>query len=252
QMSNVKLTASVFGGGVALLLLSLSRSYWLALVTLVATGAVCSLWSWRQSHHSPIRTNRRMVHRVLLGGGAIGIALLLAAGVVRLPYPKPLTAAGIGSTLLARLSADAAVSNRWQQLGPLWETMRTHLVFGNGFGAAVTYTSKDPRTLAAFPDGRYTTTAFEWGYLDDLLERGIIGLLVELWLLAVLMWHGIRAFLFTLPFSLITCSLSLALLALAIVHATSPYLNHPLGIGLLLLVFAGIAHASPRDDSRLA
>ncbi|MDO8599317.1 MAG: hypothetical protein Q7S02_04365, partial [bacterium] len=81
---------------------------------------------------------------------------------------------------------------------------------------------------------KYTTTAFEWGYLDDLLERGLLGLLAELWFLAALMYRSIRE-------GGDRAALGLGLLAVALVHVTSPYLNHPLGIGILLLVFASIA-----------
>lgn len=175
-----------------------------------------------------------MIPNVMGAMISVVIMFLLAVAIVRLPYPRPLTTAGIGSTLLARLATDAAVSNRWKQLGPLWVVSRQHLILGNGFGAAVTYETKDPRTLAAFPDGTYTTTAFEWGYLDDLLERGFLGLLVELWLIGTLVWQGMRR-------GGGVAALTVGLLGVTIVHATSPYLNHPLGIGILLLVFASVA-----------
>ncbi|MBI4434582.1 O-antigen ligase family protein, partial [Candidatus Uhrbacteria bacterium] len=223
-------TASVFGGGVAVLLLSLSRSYWLALIALAVIGIAWVIWSWQRKYYSPIRTNRRIVQGVAVAIGSIIAMSLLAIIVVRLPYPKSLTTAGIGSTLLARLSADAAVSNRWQQLQPLRDATWQHPILGNGFGAAVTYETKDPRTLASFPNRQYTTTAFEWGYLDDLLERGVIGLLVELWFIGALIWYGLK--------KQSSPPLALALLAIAVVHTASPYLNHPLGIGVVLWLFA--------------
>ncbi len=242
------LALGVFGGGVAVLLLSLSRSYWLAGVALIVVGLMWAIvGALRQRTHihgspedlSHFRTKLRKTFRdVLVLVGATIIAVVVAVAIVRLPYPKPLTTAGIGSTLLARLSVDAAVSNRWQQLGPLRGAILQHPILGSGFGAAVTYETKDPRTLAAFPNRQYTTTAFEWGYLDDLLERGLIGLLAELWLVGALIWYGLKtplprhSSLFTLHFSL-----SFGLLAIAIVHATSPYLNHPLGIGVVLWLF---------------
>ncbi|MDO8621705.1 MAG: hypothetical protein Q7R80_00545 [bacterium] len=239
------LSASVFGGGVAVLLLSLSRSFWLAGIALLVVGLVWAIVSaLRQRIHgspadlSPFRTKRRKVFRdVLVLGGASVVAIGLALAVVRLPYPKPLTTAGIGSTLLARLSADAAVSNRWQQIGPLRDAIMRHPILGNGFGTAVTYETKDPRTLAAYPDGKYTTTAFEWGYLDDLLERGIVGLLAELWLVGALIWYGLRRG------GEIT-ALAVGLFAVVIIHVTSPYFNHPLGIGVALWLFARIAQSA--------
>ena len=228
---NRMLTISVFGGGIAVLLLSLSRSYWMGFAALGTIGIAWGMWSWLRSRHSPIRMSGRMVSATIVLVGSVAVMSLLAMAIVRLPYPPPLTTAGFTETFIARFQQDAAVANRWQEIGPLRSAIGKHLAFGNGFGAAVTYETKDPRTLAAYPNGRYTTTAFEWGYLDDLLERGYIGLLAELWFIGALIWHGFRQ-------GGETAALALGLLAIAVVHATSPYLNHPLGIGIMLLLFA--------------
>lgn len=215
---------ALIGGGIAVLVLSLSRSYWLALVGIAALGLIM-----RARY-----VYRRSASRLAIGAAAVFGGLAMAALLVRLPFPAPLTTGGFGSTFASRIASDAAVSNRWQQLPPLRAAISEHPFLGNGFGAAVTYESRDLRTLAAFPDGKYTTTAFEWGYLDDALERGIIGLFIELWFIGALIWYGIRR-------GGETAALALGLLAIALVHATSPYLNHPLGIGMILLVFAATA-----------
>ena len=47
---------------------------------------------------------------------------------------------------------------------------------GRGFGATVTYQTRDPRILADNGSGEYTTYAFEWGWLDIWLKLGIFGL----------------------------------------------------------------------------
>lgn len=220
------LALAVFGGGAAVLVLSLSRSFWLGMVALVGVGILALLHPHSRARMQlPTRTLAALV----LAGG---VALVLAVVVVRFPYPSPLTTAGLSGTLAGRFAQDAAVGNRWQQLSPLREAIANHAILGGGFGTTVTYTSKDPRTLAAFPDGKYTTFAFEWGYLDDLLERGTVGLIIQLWLLAALIASGMRGG---------EWPLALALLAIAIVHATSPYLNHPLGLGLLMLAAATTA-----------
>ena len=230
------LSLGVFGGGVAILLVSLSRSYWVGLATLIGFKVFMTIRTrCVSSDLSQFRAKLRKAFRgafVLIGSTIIAVAIAVA--IVNLPYRKPLTTAGIGSTFLARLSADAAVSNRWQQIEPLRNAIAQHPIFGNGFGAAVTYETKDPRTLAAFPDGRYTTTAFEWGYLDDLLERGTVGFLAEIWLIGALIWYGFRN-------GGYAAAVAAGLAAVAVVHATSPYLNHPLGIGLLMLAAASMA-----------
>lgn len=233
------LAAAVFGGSIAVLIVSLSRSYWLALLILGVIVIVWAAWSWWNSRHAPIHTNRSMAGVAMWAIGSAVTMLLLAIAVVRLPYPRLLTTAGLGETFAARFQQDAAVGNRWQELRPLRDAIMQHPILGNGFGAAVTYETKDPRTLSAYPDGKYTTTAFEWGYLDDLLERGLVGLLAELWLIGALIWHGIRR-------GGATTAFALGLLAIAIVHGTSPYLNHPLGIGVVLWLFV-VSAAQPLE-----
>ncbi|MDO8425011.1 MAG: O-antigen ligase family protein [bacterium] len=239
--------AAVFGGSIAVLLVSLSRSFWVGLAALggvaflvvflarlpsVCLSNVLAKHSWR------ILFDTHIAWRVMVrGGGAVIGALLIAMALVKLPYPAPLTTAGFGATFAARFQQDEAVGNRWQQIAPLTEAILRHPILGSGFGAAVTYHSKDPRTLAAFPDGNFTTMAFEWGFLDDLLERGILGLAAEFWLLGALILYGLRRT-HRVPF---LPALSLALLAFVLIHTTSPYLNHPLGLGLVMVMFAGIA-----------
>ncbi|MDO8462819.1 MAG: hypothetical protein Q7S96_00900 [bacterium] len=226
---------AVFGGSVTVLLLSLSRSFWVGLAALAGIGALWLLWPPTiRKRAAFIRTHTRSIKS---GAASIAIGLLVALVLVRIPYPHPLTTAGFGATFAARFQQDEAVGNRWQQIGPLATAMRAHAIFGNGFGATVTYATKDPRTLAAHPDGMYTATAFEWGFLDDLLERGIVGVAFQLWFIGALIACGCsRRRRASTPFAL-------ALLALLVVHATSPYLNHPLGLGLILLLYSTTADA---------
>lgn len=213
---------TIVGGSISVLVLSLSRSYWVGLSVLALLGGgVCCRALFRRDF---------LPWRIIgTGAASLCVALFLAVLLVRLPWPQPLTTAGFGETLAARFVQDAAVSNRWQQLGPLRDAIAQHPIIGSGFGAAVTYESRDPRTLAAFPDGRYTTTAFEWGYVDDLLERGIIGLVAELAFLAALLWFCWRR-------KGEQRALVVGMATMAVVHATSPYLNHPLGIGVMALL----------------
>ena len=86
--------------------------------------------------------------------------------------------------------------------------------------------SNDPRIRAEFPDGRYTTSAFEWGYLDIWLKIGLLGLLAYLILIVKIARESLKA-------GLLGEILFIALTALVITHTFSPYLNHPLGIGFI-------------------
>ena len=72
----------------------------------------------------------------------------------------------------SRFAGDQSLSTRWAILRPLVNKISVHPVLGSGFGSRITYKTSDPRALAEHPDGFYTTTAFEWGYLDMILEFG--------------------------------------------------------------------------------
>lgn len=108
---------------------------------------------------------------------------------------------------------------------------------GSGFGATVTYFSADPRLVRATAGGSGLTTtySFEWGYLDLWLKFGLIGLVgflgfmvVGLWPALLGWWRGQAWY----------GALGLAAVCLLIINITTPYLNHPLGLGALMLIIA--------------
>jgi len=133
---------------------------------------------------------------------------------------------------------EPASTSRLQQLGPLWQNIKNNLILGTGFGKTVTYNSTDPRILNEFPDGHYSTYAFEWGYLDLLLKFGIIGFIIYLALLWKILKRG--GDLISNNLGHLDEILIIGLLggfgALLITNIFSPYLNHPLGLGYLLLL----------------
>ena len=135
--------------------------------------------------------------------------------------------ASLTGSRLQNPALEAAGSSRLQQLAPLNLAIQQHWLFGSGFGQAVTYTSDDPRIRQQHPDGRYSATAFEWGYLDIWLKTGLLGLLAYFWLLIKIIRQSP-----ILPF------LGIGLIALAFTNVFSPYLNHPLGIGYVLMASA--------------
>lgn len=138
------------------------------------------------------------------------------------------------------VSEEEAFSTRLNQLQPLWNGIRKHPLLGSGFGAQLTYPSRDPRFLALHPDGLRTTSAFEWGYLDILLKIGALGFLSYLALVFSLLFQSWQLFRLTdtsLPRAL-CFGLFLGLISLLITHTFSPYLNHPLGIGYIMVMSA--------------
>jgi O-antigen ligase len=125
---------------------------------------------------------------------------------------------------------ESANDTRISELKVLLPAIKNNFIFGYGFGKTLTFKSFDPRAREAL----YTTYAFEWGYLDMVLKFGIAGLLAYLYFICAI----IRALLKNLkkePLNLWALSVLATLLA---AHIFTPYLNHPLGIGILTLAGA--------------
>ncbi|MFH1564832.1 MAG: hypothetical protein ABIC82_03205 [bacterium] len=177
------------------------------------------------------------------------VSFLLGVGlinnVVKFPFPKSSVDVQIGDVLGGRsvaLSGDAATSSRWKLLNALKPKIMEFPTFlvGSGFGSTVTYKSSDPRILQSDPTGTYTTYAFEWGYLDVWLKLGIIGLAVYLALILKLLFGGLN-FLkknnwkIESDESRLILGFLLGLIIVCVIHCFTPYLNHPLGIGYILL-----------------
>jgi hypothetical protein len=159
------------------------------------------------------------------------------------------------------INTEAGISSRWSLLPALLKRIKKHRFLGAGFGSVITYKSSDPRILSSTAGnrGQYTTFAFEWGYLDIWLKIGIFGLMAYLFLILVLFYDGLKynvKLLKNLNFLnrskdnnvinydlLLKSSLFYGLLLLSITNVFSPYLNHPLGIGLILLITIAYAIA---------
>ena len=231
----------------SVILVSFSRSFWLGLAigllfyyfSLVANPPSADIIS-RQRRVSPwliLFYKWKVVFRisaVLLAGAVVAAVLTLI--IVKFPYPKPIGGFDAASLFSERISdtKEAAVSSRWQLLPPLWTAIKQNPVLGSGFGATVTYKSKDPRVLASSPSGEYTTYAFEWGWLDIWLKLGFFGLLAYLLLISKITFDSFMAR------NSLAFGLGLGLIVIAAISFFSPYTNHPLGIGYLLIAAAAI------------
>lgn len=193
--------------------ISLSRSFWLGLAV-----ALFVTWSWFIIRRWWAALGKTLL---LIPLGIFAWAMMVWA----LSFPYFNLSGGRANTVVTRLnasgSADAATA-RANQIKPLLQSIGRHPVIGSGFGTTVTYLSTDPRTR-----GLKTTAAFELGYLDLWLKIGLVGLvLYAAWLLKV--WKRLRRTVWSDIFMF-------SGLALIIVHLTTPYLNHPLGLGWLML-----------------
>ncbi len=190
------------------ILISFSRSFWIGLA---AGFFICFLEVLRR------KTWTSWFKGMLVAGALAFIALI---GIALFPLPRS-TAGSPISWFTARVDAgESAATSRWELLPILFDKAMQSPILGHGFGATVTYQSADPRIVQA-TGGQYTTYAFEWGWMDFWIKFGILGPFVVLWLLG----------------SIIKKRPELApiIITLAIVHFFTPYLNHPLGLLVLIL-----------------
>ncbi|MBN2884772.1 O-antigen ligase family protein [Patescibacteria group bacterium] len=208
----------------AVIAISMSRSFWLGFVLAGIVGAIAS---WRLSWFLYFKALSYIVI-------AIALAALLAFIAIKVPLLGNKVNVGF-QALSDRLEIDnseAATASRWSLLPNLWQAIKKDPILGHGFGASVSYYSRDPRVLTNNPSGWYTTYAFEWAYLDTWLKIGILGILAYIsWLvyLVIALWQYARS-----RQSEIYLALAISILFLMIVNIFTPYLNHPLGLGFLL------------------
>jgi len=193
--------------------ISLSRSFWLGFG--VALLAIC-IWLIK------IRAWKSISRLYILFPLVI---FSWAMMVWALSFPGFSLNAGRANTVVSRLqgtdSANAATS-RANQIRPLLKSIGHHPIIGSGFGTTVTYISTDPRA-----PGLRTTSAFELGYLDLWLKLGAVGVAVyAFWVIGL--WRRVSR----TPWA---GFFLLSGIALVTVHMTTPYLNHPLGLGWLML-----------------
>lgn len=211
--------------GVALLIVFLggSRSMWVAMA---ATILLLVLYL--------LVTKRVTIQKTLAVAGVVAVIAVadffIAYGLINIPLGGGQVA---GSAILTQRTSDdnasAAVASRRLLLPALVEKSADHPVLGSGLGTTVTYHSEDPRAKAAYPNG-YTTYAFEWGYVDILVKFGLIGLIITIgyYIAAFAGWR-----LTTQTPEQIGLFASIS--AIFATHFFTPYINHPLGIGWILL-----------------
>ncbi|MFH1426653.1 MAG: O-antigen ligase family protein [Candidatus Kerfeldbacteria bacterium] len=223
-------TVALFGLSMLVLFLSYSRSFWAGLAGTIIVG---SLW---------LLIRRKVTIKRLIIVGAICIAVFaidyaIAFGLVNIPLPGNV-GVGASSLLIERtqnISDEPAAATRWQSLDPLMDAALEHPLIGSGLGKTVTYISSDPRVLEESPDGSYTTFAFEWGYLDLFLKYGIVGLLIYAMFFIELFRKGLKQIQSNKQQPIEVVGFILVLLAMLAINVFTPYLNHPLGIGLIIM-----------------
>ncbi|MBU1165054.1 O-antigen ligase family protein [Patescibacteria group bacterium] len=216
------------------LLISQSRSFWVAGLVTFFGALIFYLFKLKLKRNIIIGL---LVFILILGiFDSVAIWLITQSSSIEL--------------LMARsteVTTEAASSSRINQLQPIFAEIKKAPLLGHGFGKTVTYKSADPRIVSQNPDGMYTTYAFEWGYLDTWLEIGLIGLLIYLILIGLLILYGLKLYK-TSGHKTLILGLLLGLTSLVIANVFTPYLNHPLGIGYVLLLTALFQKEKRPDD----
>ncbi len=200
----------------AAILASFSRSFWLALAVASVVVALGAAWEKRTSFSWAL-VWRLFVRPALALGGSLAVLFSIASfslvGVIGGRFVKN----------------EPAVASRWDLSPIMWEGIRLHPILGSGFGATLTYPTSDPR-LVEKGMTLYTTYAFEWGWLDVWYKLGVFGVLTLLFLLGSLLMRARGLLASSRLFIWGT------VLLLAVTHIFTPYLNHPIGIGLLIFL----------------
>lgn len=184
------------------------------------------------------------------------VVALIAIGTAGIYFLSPGTFQTLGDRLVSIInpSQELAGQNRLNLLGPIMVKIKNTPLSGQGFGTPIVYESVVPEK-----QGFIKVFMYEWGYLDQLVKYGIIGLSVFAWFLVVIFKTAKRAAKnLTSPAQAdekyILIGLLIAVIGLLCTHITSPYLNHPLGLGLILLTAAYACHylsPKPNDHSAL-
>lgn len=206
-----------------ILAISLSRSFWIG--TFVGGATLIFLLSRER-----VRWWKR-----LWGPISAKLAALLLVGVI-LIFPIPPVKITSSFDLFGSRTnfGEAAAVSRWNLFPVLIQKIGHHPILGSGFGATVTYETNDPRILKEYSNGRYTTYAFEWGWLEHWVKFGILGIPAMLWILLSMgrrLWKSDESLWFR-------AGVVSSLVALGSLHIFTPYLNHPLGF---LFIFVGEA-----------
>ena len=202
---------------------SLSRSFWLGGIAGAAFAAIMLLVYFRVGWE---RFTKFAMIIILIVAAEIGAFYLVSRTAGR--------SEAVGSRLENPIR-EAAGGARLLLLPELLTEIKQSPFLGKGFGQEVTYSSYLPdRMTPDNPEGNITSFAFEWGYLDIILKVGLIGLLVYLFFIAKIFHLGWSNLQFSIS-NFQTLGLLSGLVALVVLNVTTPYLNHPLGIGYLLL-----------------
>jgi len=233
------LSSAVLALCLSALLAGLSRSFVIAALPAGAILIAYSLWQPKQLWE---RVRRKSV---LFVGIVASILFVWLTIIFPLPFRPDFTQSAFYKSDAGQ-DRNLAVSSRWNLLPPMMTEIMKSPIIGSGFGKEVTFISDDPRVRAINGTGEWTTYRFEWGYQDLWLKTGVLGLLGVL-LIALSFANATQLHLRKgLDDSWLVVGLFCSSIFVLGVHVFTPYLNHPLGISLLLLALIFFSFDEPK------
>lgn len=206
--------------------ISFSRSFWVGLVVTILFFYFFLFFKLREKIKNVIASSLLLLV-LLVVSVYFTASIVIASSVFTKKHVSFISALGDRTAIK---SEEAAIGSRWNLLNPLFDEMMKKPITGSGFGTTVTYNTLDPRALESNDSGLYTSYAFEWGYMDMWLKIGILGLSAYFYLLYKIVRIGLYNYK-----SLFILGSIFGVISLSVVHFFTPYLNHPLGIGYILL-----------------
>jgi len=211
------------------LILSMSRSFFLGIGIAIIGITSIMIYTQRKKIYA---LTKNLSFAILLGTASCVLAWLTI--IFPLPTRPPLENVLFYNTSVNE-TRDTAITSRWSLLTSMMEVIKERPILGSGFGTSITYITDDPRQRERNVDGIYTTHRFEWGYHDIWIKMGILGLIGFLYYLYSVTRQGLT--LYQQKYSLwLYVGLIGSVYMLYITHIFSPYLNHPIGIMLILFV----------------
>ena len=151
---------------IATILISMSRTFWLALI--VAGLILASLYLEK------IASVLKSVP-ILLFATIGSLAVLL--NILAVPIYMNGSPNGLAELFSKRASeiSDAALDSRRQLLPELNDAIMERPLSGYGLGKRLSYVTKDPRYIQMHETDLVTTYAFEWGWHDIWVKFGLFG-----------------------------------------------------------------------------
>ncbi|MBT3538764.1 O-antigen ligase family protein [Candidatus Parcubacteria bacterium] len=138
----------------------------------------------------------------------------------------------IGSMVLPE--TEVSTNTRSALLRPIFTMIKEHPVTGSGLGATLSYIN--PYTYT-----QINTRHFDWGYLEMLVELGIIGSVILLSVIVLLIYELIKKIQSISDFQDLYIGLLGGIVALLIINITAPALYHVLGIFYFAFVMAFVS-----------